>query len=288
MTYRLPTAAATAGEPEGGAAGGSWKIVRSLWSLTRASGVARALRAADGGREVDDALAPRGGVWLCGCERPRQKLGMDKCLPRPGPVRHCNGERRAELGAELEGDHAGIEGKGAVCCASVINDRQGPANGFGEPADAGDRGSKIIASAEFRSGSRKKLRSGSRTRGAIGGDGDAEVGKTEAEHDAIRNRRPSCRKTVDQPRVPTVGDVGPGPHPALRRGVRLVRVWEGGGPGEHYIGQMAQGDGQGSAACLVEGPFAQARRLGVPGHQVGSSRLIGGLPPSALWRRSVL
>lgn len=28
--------------------------------------------------------------------------------------------------------------------------------------------------------------------------------------------------------------------------------------------------------------------LGVPGHQVGTSRLIGGLPPSALWRRSVL
>ncbi len=28
--------------------------------------------------------------------------------------------------------------------------------------------------------------------------------------------------------------------------------------------------------------------LGVPGHQVGSSRLIGGWPPSALWRRSLL
>ena len=28
--------------------------------------------------------------------------------------------------------------------------------------------------------------------------------------------------------------------------------------------------------------------LDVPGHQVGGSRLIGGLPPSALWRRSVL
>lgn len=28
--------------------------------------------------------------------------------------------------------------------------------------------------------------------------------------------------------------------------------------------------------------------LAVPGHQVGSSRLIGGLPPSALWRHSVL
>jgi arginyl-tRNA synthetase len=29
-------------------------------------------------------------------------------------------------------------------------------------------------------------------------------------------------------------------------------------------------------------------RLGVPGHQVGSRRLMGGSPPSALWRRSVL
>ena len=28
--------------------------------------------------------------------------------------------------------------------------------------------------------------------------------------------------------------------------------------------------------------------LVVPGHQVGSSRLMGGRPPSALWRRSVL
>ncbi|MBP8880788.1 MAG: hypothetical protein KBG77_06770, partial [Dermatophilaceae bacterium] len=28
--------------------------------------------------------------------------------------------------------------------------------------------------------------------------------------------------------------------------------------------------------------------LGVPGHQVGDSQLIGDLPPSALWRRSLL
>jgi hypothetical protein len=28
--------------------------------------------------------------------------------------------------------------------------------------------------------------------------------------------------------------------------------------------------------------------LGVPGHHVGYRRLIGGLPPSALWRRTVL
>ena len=33
-------------------------------------------------------------------------------------------------------------------------------------------------------------------------------------------------------------------------------------------------------------PYADA--LAVPGHQVGRRRLIGGLPPSALWRRSVL
>lgn len=37
-------------------------------------------------------------------------------------------------------------------------------------------------------------------------------------------------------------------------------------------------------------PAAEAvtEALDVPGDQVGSSRLIGGLPPSALWRRSVL
>lgn len=28
--------------------------------------------------------------------------------------------------------------------------------------------------------------------------------------------------------------------------------------------------------------------LGVPGHHVGCRRLVGGLPPSALWRRTVL
>jgi hypothetical protein len=28
--------------------------------------------------------------------------------------------------------------------------------------------------------------------------------------------------------------------------------------------------------------------LAVPGHEVGCSRLIGGWPPSALWRRSLL
>ena len=28
--------------------------------------------------------------------------------------------------------------------------------------------------------------------------------------------------------------------------------------------------------------------LGVPGHHVGDRRLIGGLPPRALWRRSLL
>ena len=36
------------------------------------------------------------------------------------------------------------------------------------------------------------------------------------------------------------------------------------------------------------GTAAQNQRLDVPGHQVGSSRLTGGRPPSALWRRSVL
>ena len=33
---------------------------------------------------------------------------------------------------------------------------------------------------------------------------------------------------------------------------------------------------------------AAGHRLGVPGHHVGDSRLIGGSPPSALWRRQVL
>ncbi len=41
-------------------------------------------------------------------------------------------------------------------------------------------------------------------------------------------------------------------------------------------------------AAELTARFGSPARLGVLGHQVGCSRLIGGLPPSALWRRSLL
>jgi hypothetical protein len=40
-----------------------------------------------------------------------------------------------------------------------------------------------------------------------------------------------------------------------------------------------------AAAAGAEVEILDSRRLGVPGHQVGARRLIGGSPPSALWRR---
>ena len=42
------------------------------------------------------------------------------------------------------------------------------------------------------------------------------------------------------------------------------------------------------AATARTGVAPGRRDLGVPGHQVGARRLIGGSPPSALWRRRVL
>ena len=47
----------------------------------------------------------------------------------------------------------------------------------------------------------------------------------------------------------------------------------------------------GEGPCLLayhSGTAVVVPDLGVPGHHVGHRRLIGGLPPSALWRRSVL
>jgi hypothetical protein len=41
-------------------------------------------------------------------------------------------------------------------------------------------------------------------------------------------------------------------------------------------------------SVTIEVMDADEQVLGVPGHQVGSSRLTGGSPPSALWRRRVL
>jgi hypothetical protein len=41
-------------------------------------------------------------------------------------------------------------------------------------------------------------------------------------------------------------------------------------------------------SLYVQARGALRRELAVPGHQVGDSRLMGGRPPSALWRRRVL
>ena len=43
-----------------------------------------------------------------------------------------------------------------------------------------------------------------------------------------------------------------------------------------------------SAAFVVSGLSQLTSALVVPGQQVGHSRLVGGSPPSALWRRTVL
>ena len=82
--------------------------------------------------------------------------------------------------------------------------------------------------------------------------------------------------------------------PAVRHGQPRPRP---GGVGHCRRRCAAGASGPDSGRPLTTGGFARLRCprcparqhcLGVPGHQVGSNRLMGGRPPSAVWRRRVL
>ena len=66
--------------------------------------------------------------------------------------------------------------------------------------------------------------------------------------------------------------------------------WTSGDPDLHVRvrGERADGEVVIDRGHQALGDPEAAARLGVLGHQVGDSRLIGGRPPSALWRRRVL
>ena len=95
----------------------------------------------------------------------------------------------------------------------------------------------------------------------------------------------------------------------VRAGFRLARSFVAGelvGFAYGYTGERGQWWSDAAAAALAPEvaaswigghfevvslgvrPAHRGRGLGGPGHQVGYRRLIGGLPPSALWQRTVL